>query len=480
MRPAEFTPEQIIEAGQALQAAGRNITGFALRQKVGGGNPTRLKQVWDEHASSQVTAVAEPVAELPEDVAEAVANVSKSLADRLAALAVELNDRAVKAADRRVHEVVRSAGEQRTQAERELADAAETVDDLENQLDAANASVAWQEKRLADTQAANQAQAVELAQVRERLTAAEQTSKAAAQQHAAELARLAAAAEAERTRHQQEADQVRADLARARDEMAQAHAATEAARAEVVKAQAKAEAQAESHAEQRKTAAAEAHRAAERMAQAQAERDEARRDASTARESAANLSGKLEAMQAQIADLVRALAERPAAAASAEPAAKAPATKTAKKSCFSKVWNAKLRDQLSPGKKALRLRDVAPDDTRCVLLFLPALARTARDFPHVARFCKLVCRPPSGSCCPGIACCYSSHRSTGFFRDRSNRFICPFLCIRFGSLGPQFSSNSLFLRCAQFNCIGAYRNEVCSDGADQNPADHHSTLPYCR
>ena len=36
MRPAEFTPEQIIEAGQELQAAGRNITGFALRQKVGG------------------------------------------------------------------------------------------------------------------------------------------------------------------------------------------------------------------------------------------------------------------------------------------------------------------------------------------------------------------------------------------------------------------------------------------------------------
>lgn len=33
MRPAEFAPEQIIEAGKELQAAGRNITGFALRQK---------------------------------------------------------------------------------------------------------------------------------------------------------------------------------------------------------------------------------------------------------------------------------------------------------------------------------------------------------------------------------------------------------------------------------------------------------------
>lgn len=39
------------------------------------------------------------------------------------------------------------------------------------------------------------------------------------------------------------------------------------------------------------------------MAKAQAEREEARQQASTAREDAAKLGGKLEAMQAQIADL---------------------------------------------------------------------------------------------------------------------------------------------------------------------------------
>jgi len=129
MRPVEFTPEQIIEAGQALQGAGRNITGFALRQKVGGGNPARLKQVWDEHQAGQAVATIEPVAELPVEVADEVAAVAKALTDRIAALAVELNDKAVKAAERRVHEVVRTAGEQREQAERELADAGATVDD---------------------------------------------------------------------------------------------------------------------------------------------------------------------------------------------------------------------------------------------------------------------------------------------------------------------------------------------------------------
>ena len=113
MRPAEFSPEEIVAAGEALVAAGRNVTGFALRQKVGGGNPNRLKQVWDEHLAAKNTTEAEPVAELPVEVAEEVAAVTKSLTERLATLAVELNDKAVKAAERRVAEVLRTAGEQR-------------------------------------------------------------------------------------------------------------------------------------------------------------------------------------------------------------------------------------------------------------------------------------------------------------------------------------------------------------------------------
>ena len=66
-----------------------------MRQRVGGGNPSRLKQVWDEHISAQAVAKAEPVAELPIEVAEEVAAVTKALTERLAALAVELNDKAL-------------------------------------------------------------------------------------------------------------------------------------------------------------------------------------------------------------------------------------------------------------------------------------------------------------------------------------------------------------------------------------------------
>jgi chromosome segregation ATPase len=321
MRPAEFAPQSIIEAGQELQSAGRNITGFALRQKVGGGNPSRLKQVWDEHLASQSVTKAEPVSELPVEVAEEVAAVTKALTERLAALAVELNDKAVKAADRRVHEVVRSAGEQRAQAERELADAAETVDDLESKLDETHATGQMLETKLADSHAVSQTQAVELAQIRERLTVTEQAArasevqhvqslKAMTEQHTAELDRMNAATEADRNRHQQEADQLRTELVEHK-KTAQAIAADrDQVRAELATAKAKAEVAEQSHQEQRKTADQEAKRVAERIAKAEADQVQARTETSTAREDAAKLRGQVEAMQTQTAELMRVLSER--------------------------------------------------------------------------------------------------------------------------------------------------------------------------
>ena len=288
MRPVEFTLDAIIQAGQDLQTAGRNITGFALRQRVGGGNPTRLKQVWDEHQSSQAATVVEPVAELPVEVAEVVASVGKALSERIAALAIELNDKAVKAADRRVHEVVRSAGEQRAQAERELADASQTVDDLEAQLDAGQVNAEGLQAKLAELQGVNQAQAVELAQLRERL----------------------AATEAERTRYQTEAENLRGEVAGHKQAAQTVTQARDQVQAELVKLQAKAEAAEQSHQEQRKSSALEALRTVERLTQAEAERDSTRREASAAREEAANLRGQIDAMQSQVASLMQALTER--------------------------------------------------------------------------------------------------------------------------------------------------------------------------
>ncbi len=211
MRPVEFTPEEIVKAGQELRAASRNITGFALRQKIGGGHPSRLKQVWDEYLNSQVAVKADPFAELPVEVAEEVAAVNKALAERLMAMAVEVNNKAVKAAERHVAEIIRSTGEHREQAERELADASQTVEDLETRLDEARANAEELGNSLAEIRNDHQAQAVKLAQVSERLVLIEE----------------------ERNRYEQQAEQMRTERDTAREDAARLRGLVEALQTQV-------------------------------------------------------------------------------------------------------------------------------------------------------------------------------------------------------------------------------------------------------
>jgi chromosome segregation ATPase len=338
MRPVEFSPEDIITAGNQLKEAGRNITGFALRKLVGGGNPTRLKQVWDEYESRQGAPEAEPVAELPVEVAEEMATVTQDLVQRLSVLATTVNDKAVKASERRVREVVRAAGEQREQAERELADASQTVDDLETKLDETLALVEQLKTELSVSHEKTQTQAVELAQVNERLALAER-SVAAGNAH---NERLTAQLETERQRHQDESAQLRNELAKstarieaANEERQRLQQETEQHRAEVSRVtsgqleerlrhqqeieQVRAElARSESkltdieqaHQEQRKANAQEMHLVVERMNKAESERDSLRTEAAIAREEAAKLAGQVSALQSQTADQLRALSDR--------------------------------------------------------------------------------------------------------------------------------------------------------------------------
>ncbi|MCF8169342.1 MAG: DNA-binding protein [Rhodoferax sp.] len=203
MRPTEFSTEEIVKAGLELQSAGRNVTGFALRQKVGGGNASRLRQVWDEHLSAQSITTVQQVVELPIEVAEQLNLVTAALTERLTHLTTDLNDRAVKAAERRVAEIVKASGVQRSAAERELADAGQTVDDLEEKLDAATVENERLRKTLEEVNAKNQSLAVEMAQVKERLIAVESTYESCAKQlqqaqlqHSVDLQEITAAREA--------------------------------------------------------------------------------------------------------------------------------------------------------------------------------------------------------------------------------------------------------------------------------------------
>jgi len=79
---------------------------------------------------------------------------------------------------------------------------------------------------------------------------------------------------------------------------------------ELATAKVKAEAAEQAHQEQRKLAVQETLRVTERIARLEADQDIARKETGAAREEAAKLRGHVEAMQAQNADFMRALADR--------------------------------------------------------------------------------------------------------------------------------------------------------------------------
>jgi chromosome segregation ATPase len=135
MRPPEIEDAAIIDAGNSLIEDGRRVTGFALRKVVGGGNPSRLVRVWEDHQRAQQVIENEPVQELPIEVEEALNLMTGSFLEEIRALAQNLNAKAVNTAERRVADVIRSARERQESAEAELVDAASTVEDLEDQLE---------------------------------------------------------------------------------------------------------------------------------------------------------------------------------------------------------------------------------------------------------------------------------------------------------------------------------------------------------
>lgn len=229
--------------------------------------------------------------------------------------------------------------------EKERADLDSMRAELANSYEAQAAEFETAKRQLVDSEAKASEQAQQIAAVRQSET--EATNRAErAESRAVDL-------RSELDRAILETERQRAELVEARAKTDAAHAATETARAELVKVQAKADEQVrhaeseaskaterlvtieadrdqiraelatvkakaeaadQSHQEQRKTAAQEALRVVERMTKAEADRDDARQLASTAREEAAKLSGTVEAMQTQVADLLRVIADRQPAA----------------------------------------------------------------------------------------------------------------------------------------------------------------------
>lgn len=301
MRNPEIPDQDVIQAGQALLAAGRLVNAYALRTKTGGGNPQRLLKVWEEHLNGQAPAPLAPVAtELPLEMAEELAAVTKALGERIAALATSLNNKAVQAAERRVHQIQRSADEQSGKDKAELADAAVVVNELQTKLSQAETDHEALQKALANVQALLEVQAGELVQLGDRLAAKERESQAAGLAHAAQLDGLNKLLQDERSSHQDAVKMQRDELL---EQSKNASDARDALNKEV--AISKADAAVARQALTQQEASAQ-----KRLEAAETKLGNAGQAASTAREDAARLGGQVQALQAQVTELMRVIATR--------------------------------------------------------------------------------------------------------------------------------------------------------------------------
>tara|TARA_B100002003_G_C14157587_1_gene557830 strand:+ start:8624 stop:9166 length:543 start_codon:yes stop_codon:yes gene_type:complete len=52
MRKAKFSKKDIIAAGKTLQSQGSDVSPNAIKLQLGGGNPNRIKQIWDEYVGN--------------------------------------------------------------------------------------------------------------------------------------------------------------------------------------------------------------------------------------------------------------------------------------------------------------------------------------------------------------------------------------------------------------------------------------------
>lgn len=182
----------------------------------------------------------------------------------------------------------------------ELEDVKNQRDDIVAMLDAANKQLAENGAKLAvAVERANtlEARSIEIERRANDLNTALVAAQDAAKNTAADL-------DAERKRHQ-------AGIAKTEQESNKLREQLAAVVSELATAKVKAEAAEQAHQEQRKLAVQETLRVTERIARLEADQDIARKETGAAREEAAKLRGHVEAMQAQNADFMRALADRP-------------------------------------------------------------------------------------------------------------------------------------------------------------------------
>ncbi len=310
-----MNPNLPLDARERVFAAATQLFEESGRQTMPTVDQVRRLAKVDMHAATaamrewrrQQTAQAAPIAVA---VPEVVAKANEQAVAQLWTQAQEL-------ANQSLREAQSAWDAERTELDQlrvELSDAFEAQAD---ELELAKSRIEALEREARETAAIAGAELQklrdELAQVRAELGAAT-TRAERSEATAAELERRVADLRGELDRAHADVDQVRAELSRAHADVDQARAETqrtaadaEGLRNELAAAKAKAEAVEQAHQEQRKEAAKEAQRCADKVLAAQKSHDAIAKEAAAARETAARLSGQLEAVQAQNTALLETL-----------------------------------------------------------------------------------------------------------------------------------------------------------------------------
>lgn len=136
MQQIEITAAMVIQAGQKLEEENRNVTGFALREMVGGGSPGKFRRVWEEHVNpTQIHQM--HVFELPGEENTKFAFVAEARSDNFIKYAEETSNDANGSAGVRIHEMQITHDVLRLQLEQEMDEAANVIDELHSRLNEA-------------------------------------------------------------------------------------------------------------------------------------------------------------------------------------------------------------------------------------------------------------------------------------------------------------------------------------------------------
>lgn len=144
-RKAEFSDQQIINAGLAIEAEGKLISPFAIRNILQGGSSERIKLVWSKHLEEQETVTEEDTTEveLPIEIADKLEKNQLTAKSQLEKLAIESYKVAQQVAERRVKSTIDDYQskileyeESENQASLAIESSDNKIDELESEIDA--------------------------------------------------------------------------------------------------------------------------------------------------------------------------------------------------------------------------------------------------------------------------------------------------------------------------------------------------------